>query len=280
MKKFFGALALVALVSSGAYAITADVAPTHGTPNYSDGSFPALFEIPLDFDDYCVGVGFDGTYLWVSAGNQGTGQCSFYIINPDDGSLVDTQVQGGGATSWGHRDLCWDGSYMFGSYNQNIDGFADPATFSGFFVGPINPNRALAFDGTYFYTGGFGQYLYQLTWDGSFGSVAGAVILDGPIDGTYGLAYDCILGHLWMTTADYSGNIFEYGLDGFLWNVYTTLPEYDIQGGCTMANSLFGFVLVVLQQYSPDTLTYYDLGHTTPSPVNEGTWGSIKSLFQ
>jgi hypothetical protein len=280
MKRLLSALALVALVSSGAYAVT-DVAPgaTPGSGSSGEGTFPILFEISLDLNNYCVGVGFDGEYFWVSAGDQMTGLCQFYIYD-DAGNLLDTQAQGAGATGWGHRDMAWNGMYMFGSYSNMVDGYSDPATFAGFFIGPISPCRALAYDGSDFYTSGFGEYLWKLTWDGSWGTVAATENLGGPWDGAYGLAYDCSGGCLYMTTADYTGNIHKLAMDGFLLDTYTTLPEYDIQGGCTMADCQWGYVLVVLQQFSPDMLSFYDIGAGGPSPVEDASWGEIKSLFQ
>jgi hypothetical protein len=268
----------MALVGSGAYAVENEIAPS-AIPGGStgEGTFPILAEISLDMNSHCVGVGFDGQYLWVSAGDQSTGTAMFYVFD-DAGTLIDSQPQGGGATGWGHRDMAYDGTYMFGSFSNLVDGFLDPATFSGFFTGPISPCRAMAYDGSDFYTGGFSENLWKLTWDGTWGTTASTENLGGPWDGTYGLAYNRCTGNLYMTTADYSGNLHEVATDGFLLNTYTTLPEYDIQGGCTMADCSYGYILVVLQQSSPDMLTFYDVG--TPSPVEDASWGEIKSLFQ
>ena len=240
--------------------ITEDVASTVGTSE-GRGSFPILFEIPLP-NAYSVGVGFDGTNFWVSAGDQQTGVCEFYVYD-EYGTQLDNQPQGGGATGWGHRDMAWDGTDMFGSYSLNINGFSDIYTYDGYFVGPINPNRAMAYDGTYFYTCGFGTDLYQLDWDGVWGSTATATDLGGPWSGAYGLAYDSIFNCLWMTTADYSGNLYQLDMNGNLLNTYTTLPEYDIHGGCTMAPTRFGDVLVILVQSDPDKLVFYEV-HPVP----------------
>lgn len=278
MKRLLGALALVAFACTGAYA-TEDVSPIAGVPNYGDGTFPIVATIPLDINNHCVGVGWDGEYLWVSAGDATTGQCEFYWFL-EDGTMVDNQPQGAGATGWGHRDMCYDGEYVFGSYSYSINGFTyPPLNHEGYLNGPISPNRAEAHDGTYFYVCGFGEYLYQLDWDGVWGSTAGVTNLGGPWDGAYGLAYDYMDDCLYMTTADYSGNIFKIGMDGSLIETYTSLPEHDIHGGCTMACTSYGYVLVVLWQASPDTLVFYDLGHG-PSAAEDGTWGSIKALFR
>jgi hypothetical protein len=240
--------------------LTADTTPDRGEPSATKGSFPILFEFDLP-NAYSVGVGFDGTYIWVSAGDQQTGFCEFYLYD-QQGNLVDEAHQGGGPTGWGHRDMAWNGEYMFGSYDPFIDGFSDIYTYDGLFGGPINPNRAMAYDGTYFYTSGFSEMLWQLEWDGIWGSTATAVTLSGPYSGAYGLAYDEEYDCLWMTTADYTGDLLQFDMDGNIIDTYTCLPEYDIQGGCTMADTDdYGYVLVVLQQFSPDRITFYDVGH-------------------
>ena len=251
-------------VTANTNEIKADVAPTKGVAQ-GRGDFPILFEIDLP-NAYSVGVGYDGEYFWVSAGDTETGFCEFYVYD-ELGNLVAGPVhQGGGATGWGHRDMAYDGTYMFGSYDNFFDGFSDINTYEGCFQGPINPNRAVAYDGTYFYTSGFGEQLWQVEWDGNWGSVGTAVDLGGPHNGCYGLAYDEMSDCLWMTTADYTGNLFQIDMAGNILNTYTTLPEYDIQGGCTMANTdEYGYVLVVLQQFTPDKLTFYDLGYGGPN---------------
>jgi hypothetical protein len=276
MKKIIFALALTFL-ATGAYA-GQDVASVSKAPNLTDGSFPILFTIPLAMNDYCVGVGYDGANFWVSAGDQATGICEFYIFD-EYGNQLDNVPQGGGATSWGHRDMAWNGTYMFGSYSTLIDAFGGDYAYAGYFVGPLNPNRALAYDGTYFYTCGFGQQLCKLVWDGVFGSVAAVTYL-GVWDAAYGLAYDEVSDVLWMSTADYTGNIWQMTTDGFLINSYTSMPEYDIAGGCTMAcTAQFGYVLVILMQSAPDTLVFYDLGYG-PTAADAGSWGAIKAMFR
>ena len=278
MRKVILALALATFVAASASAFEQDVAPTTGVPNVSDGTFPILFTIPLDMNDYCVGVGYDGTNFWVSAGDQATGLCEFYIFD-EFGTLLDNVPQGGGASSWGHRDMAHDGDFMFGSYSNLVDGFGPDYQFAGYFIGCLNPNRALAYNGTDFYTCGFGEQLTQMSWDGNFGTVASCSYL-GAWDGAYGLAYDYMDDCLYMSTADYTGNIHQLTMDGFPLATHTTLPEYDIQGGSTMAcTAQYGYVLVVLMQSAPDTLVFYDLGHG-PSPVDTGSWGAIKAMYR
>ncbi|MCK4304441.1 MAG: hypothetical protein KAY24_09410 [Candidatus Eisenbacteria sp.] len=280
MTRFLGIVALLVCVCTGAYANDADYSnsrPPEITP--VEGDFPILFEIPLDMNIQCVGVGFDGEYFWVSAGDY-LGECMFYIFD-EYGNMIDEVPQGGGATGWGHRDLAFDGTYIVGSFSPDINCFEHWTVLSGFFIGPLDPNRAMAFDGTYYYTGGYDQNLKKLTWDGNFGSVAFVEDLGGPWQGTYGLAFDCANDCLWMTIslASEPGWLHQVTTSGFLLNTYSLLPEYGRQAGCTMADTRFGHILVVVQQSDPDMLTFYDVA-SNPSPTNEGSWGSMKAMFR
>ncbi len=280
MKRLIAAMALAALVSMNAYAMDADYhsAPT---PEFtlSDSDFPILFEITLDMSTQCVGVGFDGAYIWVTSGDV-VGACMFYIFD-EYGNLIDEAEQGAGATGWGHRDLTWDGTYMIGSYDQNMDCYTDYNTFAGNWVGPLNPNRAMAFDGEYYYTCGYGESLMRGIWDGTFGSAPYFEDLGGPWDGAYGLAYDCFNDCLWMSIslASEPGILHKLTRDGFLLDTYSLLPEYGRQAACSMADTRFGQVLLVIQQDDPDMCTFYDV-YSAPSPVEDATWGSIKGLFK
>jgi hypothetical protein len=282
MKKLVFALSLTVFMAVGASAFEADVAPIAGTPNLGDGTFPVLATIDVETtvggDYQCVGVGYDGTNFWVSAGDGFTGVCNFYIFD-EYGNWLDTIPQGGGATGWGHRDLCWNGEYMFGSYSSLVDAFGPDYQYAGYFVGCQNPNRCQAFDGDTYYTGNFSENLTSMDWDGVFGSVA-TCTFHGPGYASYGLAYDYIDDVLWMSTADYSGSLYLCTTDFFVLDVYSTLPETDIHGGCTMAcTAQYGYVLVILSQAAPDTLFFYDVGHG-PSAANDGSWGSIKAMYR
>jgi hypothetical protein len=236
-----------------------------------------------------VGVGFDGEYLWVTAGDGGTGFCEFYIYD-EYGELVAGPVhQEGGATGWGNRDLAYNGTHMFGSYDTKINGYSDWETFVDYFNGRISPNRAMAYNGTYFYTCGFSENLWQLDWDGNWQSTATATDLGGPWSGAYGLAYDSESDCLWMTTADRTGDIHQLDMDGTLIETFTSMNEYDLHGGCTMADTeQWGYVLVVLMQSSPDKLVFYDLGYgggvscyfvDPPTEVNVGDQPSVTTVY-
>jgi len=253
-----------------------------GTPYATDGTFNIFYEFPvLALDDvHCVGLGFDGTYIWVSAGDLTTGVCHFYLYD-EMGNHMATFDQMAGATGWGHRDLCFDGTYMYGSYSTEIHAFDTSGSYAGYFNGPgISPCRALAYDGYYFYTCGFSEYIYRGHWDGVWGSTPAWEAISGAvIDGCYGMAYDWANACLWVTTANYTGDLLQFSMDGGQMGTHTTLPEYDIQGGAQMINtSAYGMVLGVLQQFTPDTVTFYDVDSSTP--VEDASWSSIKAMYR
>ncbi len=280
MKKLLGVLVLVAFAST-AYASN-EIANVGTVPQYApERILDEVGYIPLDVNDYCVGTGFDGMYIWVTAGDQMTGTCEFYLFD-EYGNQIDNAPQGAGATGWGHRDMAFTGDYMFGSYSTLVDGYSDIYTFEGYFMGaPISPNRALAYAAGSFYTSGFGESLYKLTWDGTFGSSAVVENLGGPWDAAYGLAYDCGWDCLWMTTASSAGyGVHQIALDGFHINTFVD-PVHPLYGGCTMVDTAqYGYVLCALVQESPDGLVLYDMESTGPSPVNDSSWGEIKNLFK
>ena len=272
-------VAFVFVLASAGFAGTNEYTDP-GTSYATDGTFNILYEFPLDLDVHCVGIGFDGTYVWVSAGDYTTGICQFYLFD-DMGNLMFTFSQLAGATGWGHRDLCFDGTYMYGSYSTEIHAFDTSGSYVGYFNGPgISPCRALAYDGYYFYTCGFGEYIYRGHWDGVWGSTPDWQAISGSVvDGCYGMAYDWANDCLWVTTANYTGDILQFSMDGGQMGTHTTLPEYDIQGGCTMAGTAsWGVVLAVIQQSDPDMVTFYDVDSF--SPVEDATWGSIKALYR
>lgn len=281
MNRLFCALLLIGVVPTMALAVVD--ATTPGMPAATRGDFPIVQSISLAGDDYCVGVGFDGANIWVSAGDTGTGSCHYYIYE-QGGSQVGSYPQAGGASGWGNRDLTYDGTYMFGSFSSAVNGTnAATYTYAGSFYGPINPCRALTFDGTYFYTGGFSMMLYRMQWNGTWGSTATSTPLSGPHSGTYGLAYDDMENCLWMSTADYTGDIYKLDMNGNILDIYTSLPEYDIAGGCEMAClDEWGYCLLMLQQYTPDMVTVYDLGHGPcgPSATTTSSIGGVKALYK
>lgn len=271
--------ALVLIMAVAAFAMT-DAAPNAGVAQ--PGTDTWLEEIAYWAVEgvipnvYSVGCGWDGTYFWITngAGQGGAGTGMFYLFD-HSGAVVDSFAQNN-APGWGLRDLCCDGTYMYGSFSTAID-YYDITTYEkvGAFTGPISPNRALAWDGTYFYTSSFSTDVNQLTWDGVSGSTAASTVWSTAATSAYGAAWDYLGDCLWVTSANGSGIVDQIAADGSLIE-HHTLMSGATMGGATMALSAPINELYVFEQGSPDAMHGYDVN---PSALERDTWGSIKSLF-
>lgn len=121
-------------------------------------------------DNQCVGVEFDGSAYWISAGGKGADPNKLYKIDPSC-RFVAAYDQPSHSTGWGWRDLAWDGTYLYGSSDANIDQ-VDPSTgqWTGTSIpGPLNPNRALAYDPAtgHFWTADWSSDIYEIARDGA-----------------------------------------------------------------------------------------------------------------
>ncbi len=272
--------ALLMVMAVTAFAMT-DSAPTVGISQ--PGTDTWLEEIAyFDLEGggipnvYTVGCGWDGTYFWITngAGQAGASTGMFYFFD-HDGVLVDSTDQNA-APGWGLRDLCCDGTYMYGSVSTAID-YYDINTREkvGAFTGPMSPNRALAWDGMYFYTGSFSTDVTQITWDGVSGSTASSTVWSSQATSVYGAAWDAINDCLWVTSGDASGTIDQIAADGSLIDHHIVIAGSSY-GGATMALSAPINELFVIEQGDPDALHGYDVN---PVALDRDTWGSIKSLF-
>jgi hypothetical protein len=170
-----------------------DVAPY----SYSGGDPPIIADFqdsvfavdlgPLG-DTQLLGLEFDGQYFWVTGGNSGSDPNILYKLDAQ-GNLVD-QFNQTGTTSWGWRDMAFDGEFLYGSDDGIIDQI-DPATgnITGVTIsGPENPNRALAYDPAtdHFFTANWGSAIYEFDRSGTVYN------LWGNSKSVYGMAYDDI----------------------------------------------------------------------------------------
>ncbi len=283
MKLFF----VLLVVSFGAFAssMNTDAAPfASETTVQTDGFLDELDYIDLSLygtSVYCVGVGFDGTDFWVTDGaNVGGGTNTIWVISGDASHSLVTSFDQYSTSSWGLRDLCCDGTYMYGSEDNAVD-YYDISTYSyvgSYYCYAVSPNRAQAWDGTNFYTGSFSEDVYQVTWDGVAGSTASYTtwsdqVLNG---GTYGAAWDAYNDCLWVSTASYDFYIYQIAADGTLIDQHAYAIE--IAGGCTMGvyTGSTEEQLWVLEQGDPDALHCFETG---PLALEQESWGGIKALF-
>ena len=282
MRKYLVLLALAGLALAGS---STDLSPyiSGGSVNPSDADFDVLASFNVEdfsYGVYSVGLGFDGTYFWISEGYmQGGGDANYiYIVDADDYTLV-TDVEQNNSSGWGLRDWCCDGEYMYASQSTTVD-YYDPSTYEkvgSYTCAAVNPNRAQAWDGSYFYTGSFSSTIYQVEWDGVSGSSATYTTWSTAVanSGTYGAAYDTWDDCLWVSTASSDGMLYQIDMTGSLIASWNISPEAATAGGCTMAPYDGAEQLWVLAQDDPDMVYCFKVHESlTPS-----TWGEIKSLF-
>jgi len=269
------------LMLAGIVPANTDMAPTIGVRAQDiDASLERIATIDVQAyagNGFSVGCGFDGTYLWVTNGAMmGGGTYNCFLLFDEDGNYFATYNQNGGS-EWGLRDLTCDGNYMYGSQSTAIE-YYDIGSHEkvGSFIGPENPNRALAWDGTCFYTGNFGTEVYRLTWNGVSGSTATSTVWSTAATSVYGAAWDELNDCMWVTSADASGIVAEINEDGTL--VQNHILVYGVPyGGACMGTSINSIgTLWILVQDGDDTLNGYAV---YPLVLNRDTWGAIKAVF-
>lgn len=285
-------LVLVLLAAGLVLASTNLTAPVAGIPG--EGSRAALtildsFDMgALGASVYCVGLGYDGTNLWVSnnrsVGGLGTNQIMVITITSPH-TLV-TSFDQNSTSSWGVIDMAYDAasSRVFtGRYDStNIDYYsASSYVKQGSFVGHSGGNYAIACNGMDFYVaGGFaGTNMYKGTWNGVSGSTLtwSTWSTACPNNGQIGAAYDAAWPCIWLSTASGTGILGQLAMDGSLITTYALTPEVANGGGCEMAPFSAQSQLWMLAQTDPnDTVYCWDVRSTS---LSRDTWGSIKTLF-
>ena len=171
-------------------------------PNYSPD---LMWDVQFDYDiqglippvphaeDQLLGCEFDGTYFWFTGGGGtgGTRANSLYKFNAN-GTYVAEYVQSS-TSSWGWRDIAWDGTYLYCSEEGNAvsvldPNAANPGTRINFFnvISPPAFPRAIAYDpvSDHFYGGNFSSGEFEFTRTGQVLRTASFSL------STYGLAWD------------------------------------------------------------------------------------------
>jgi hypothetical protein len=217
-------------------------------------------------DNQCLGCEFDGTYLWITGGGGTTNPASnkLYKINPYNGTLVNSYDQPT-VSSWGIRDLCWvasDGLIYGGDENGLYSFNPVTETFSTVFSGhTFSTIRALAYDGSNFWTKDFSLQLHEFT-------VGGTLLNSYPATDAgdvYGAAIDRPDGCLYLFTQTGTAVFYQYDLNGnFSGKTYdvSNFPGTDVAGGSFIdygvlvagKNTLCGLI-----QGDPDTVIAIDL---------------------
>lgn len=217
-----------------------------------------IFEMDVQTITGCnrlLGIEFDGTYFYVTGACDPPGN-SVYVIDTL-GNLIWAPFQGT-VTSWGWRDLAWDGVYagpdridtLYASDGSTVVKFGIDLTSGvltnyGSYPGPENPNRALAWmdDSLWFFTANFSNPCYKFSKSSSnLGSVANTWAM-------YGAAYDTDPvegGWVWWHSQDNPGT-------GYL----LTIHQFDPLAMAFTGYS-FGYVPATLDSGMAGGLCFYE----------------------
>jgi len=230
-------------------------------------------------DNQLLGCEFDGTYLWFTGGgSSGTNMLYKFDIS---GSLLNSYSQGT-SSSWGIRDMAFDGTYLYGG---DEDGFYQINQTTGavttMFTGNLGLGtiRALAYNPTT-------SHFYAANWDTEIiefdasGTQYATYTAPG-LTGMYGMAYDELSGNLWIfdRTGSPETTFYEYNLSTqSLTGVSIQVPLLSgltdqINGGAFYsANLVPGKIVLggVLQGTANDTFFAMELGD-----LSSYTWLSI-----
>ena len=173
-----------------------DVAPNL---NHHSGAIDDQWDVVFDWiveyitgDNRCLGCEFDGTYFWVSgAGASGT-ENNIHLLDAN-GNYVST-FQTVATSYWGLRDLCFDGTYIYGGWESGFECYdAETQSHVATLSWPAGQQfpRASAYDpegdngNGSFYTGNFGNPMYEFDREGNLIRE----LEPGP-NGVYGMAWD------------------------------------------------------------------------------------------
>lgn len=158
--------------------------------------------------------------------------------------------------SYGFKDLAWDGTHLYGSCSEVVFEFGTDGKIYGAFPGPLNPNRALAYNPAtdHFWTANWASDIYEFdrtgtvigNWPNSY-HISGMAWDDASPDGPW----------LWVFAQDwakicqynplnheYTGLVFDVRHDGSYAGGMAFTREWDPSLG----------ILVCLHQASPHDL--------------------------
>jgi hypothetical protein len=227
-------------------------------------------------DNGCLGVEFDGTNFWVTGRDSPGGD--IHKLHKFDSSFnhIITYEQGTTST-WGWRDLAWDGEYLYAS-DENELVKIDPATGAAieFLTKPPGfetvPCRGLAYDPAtdHFYTANWASPIVE--FDRS-GNIINSYSNDLSV---YGLAWDAVSEggpYLWVHSQDEIGDAIETlvsqvdpttgiptGVQFVGWN--NPGADNNLAGGAAFVDDWTGDgdpVFIGLTQSSPDTVFGMDI---------------------
>jgi len=245
----------------------ADKAPRIGSFHDSGrdlGFFYADINMEKVTGDYrCLGVENTPTLNdWWITGAKDLYGAFLYQVSYNGKTLKKQYPQGN--SSWGWRDLAYDGAYLYASDSYVIEQI-DPTT--GLTTGvttpaPTSPARALAYDPVTdsFWTANFDSDIFNVNRNGTY------YTYDNPSNlSIYGMAMDTINDVLWTWSQEGSGTLasaFDPRAGTFTGTEWDggSAPYAGTSGGCCIyEDSNMGTVFAGMHQSTPDNVAIYDI---------------------
>jgi len=242
-------------------------------------------------DIQCVGVEFDGTYFYVTGGGQGgANKIHFFQAN---GTYI-TSVNQGTTSSWGWRDIGYDGNHMYsgdedGIVEWYVTGLPDNPVLNkvGTTIGPLETCRAMAYDPDtdHFWTANWDSYIFEFERNGN-------IVNYYPNDyDIYGMAWDNVsLDGPWLWIFSQGGQqILQFDpIDGVYTGIIYYGPGIGIAGGaCFIENwEEKGVFVGLTQSEEHDSIFGMEIfANPPPEPILEignitGELGKIKSSIK
>ncbi len=136
-----------------------------------------------------MGIAYDGQYFWAANRIGGPATNHIEVIDPASGSVVAVVPQGA-TSNWGIRDMCSDGSYIYGGWENGVDKFDIAGmVWTGTIPHPAGLDfpRALTYnpENGHFFCANFSGSMYEMDHNGVL-----IRILGNPPGIVYGMAFD------------------------------------------------------------------------------------------
>ncbi len=259
-----------------------DIAPGITLPKPSAPS-DSMWQVQFNYaaetlsgDNGCVGVSWDGTYIWVSGRGVAPNPNMIYIISADGTQLV-TSFPSSSSSAWGVRDHSTDGTYIYGGWESGLIKYdpsplpANPATVVSTIPFPVGMQfgRSNAIDPNgnngqgSVYCGNFSNPMYEMSMTGSLLRTFGA----GPV--AYGMAWDNIdPAGPWLWVHSQTGGCVMHQYNpttmtptGVQQDVTAAIVAGAIAGGC---EHVFGWdpqytTMIALGQGTPDKIAGFEM---------------------
>jgi hypothetical protein len=143
-----GLIALCMLISTTSVSsyVVKNIEAAQNTSSSGLGDLQFMFGLEAQTGDFqTVGCEYDGTYFYITGGNNGTDPNKVYKFD-SDGNYVSSFDQTG-TTDWGWIDLAWDGQYLYGGRDGGIiDVFTTDGTVINQITAPVPWPVGMAYD--------------------------------------------------------------------------------------------------------------------------------------